>query len=271
MPSRVLLAAVAGAAGGAIVWALVAGLTGYEVGYVAWGVGALVGFAAAKAGGRGTTTGLACAGLALVAIFAGKLLATHFAVRSEVRNQLARIYSYDTYNELMVDAQLYGDVEGEDELRRFLVDRNYSFASEPAEVSAGELDDFRANSLPQIKAFSDGPPPYEAWRQRSIADAYARVMAQVSTVQVVADNLGLFDILFAVLGLTTAFKLGEGLSGRSGDYAARRRSRRLQAGEPLAEERDPTPEPPPLRRAPTAPPARPAPQAPVPRRRRTRR
>src|SRR6185503_20496968 len=32
----------------AVVWALIAYLTGYEIGWVAWGVGALVGYAVAK-------------------------------------------------------------------------------------------------------------------------------------------------------------------------------------------------------------------------------
>lgn len=80
-------AALGGALLGGVVWALIIKFTGYEVGYVAVGVGALAGFAAAFAAPDARPAPLLAilAGVAaLVGVLLGKLLGTYFVIGEEL-------------------------------------------------------------------------------------------------------------------------------------------------------------------------------------------
>lgn len=71
-----LVAGLAAAAAGAAGWAVITVATGYQIGFMAIGVGFLVGYAV-RAGGKGVTMpfGVAGAGLSLVGCAVGNLLA----------------------------------------------------------------------------------------------------------------------------------------------------------------------------------------------------
>ncbi|HEU5322888.1 MAG TPA: hypothetical protein VFX28_18935, partial [Methylomirabilota bacterium] len=70
-----ILAGLAAAAVGAGAWALVSVLTGYQIGFMALGVGILVGYAVRAAGhGKRPVFGVAGAVLALLGCMAGNLL-----------------------------------------------------------------------------------------------------------------------------------------------------------------------------------------------------
>lgn len=84
-----ILGGVIGGAMGSGAWVAIVHFTGYEVGFVAWGVGLLVGLGAMSlSGGRSTAAGAVAAGLiALTAVLAGKAGMAYLQV-DEVRTQL---------------------------------------------------------------------------------------------------------------------------------------------------------------------------------------
>jgi phosphate/sulfate permease len=147
---KALLAAIAGAVVGAALWALIAVATNYEVGYVAWAVGGLVGGATAMAGGRGTTSGMVCAGLAVAAILAGKVATVEIAGFSKLRENLAPHVTEALYEEWKGDALASGKVSDEAQLRSFMVDHGFTLSETPDEVTAEELADFRRVSDPGL-------------------------------------------------------------------------------------------------------------------------
>jgi hypothetical protein len=76
-----VLGALAGAALGMLGWFLLIKFSGYEIGYAAWGVGALTGAGARVTGVRGRASlGLTAGLLAFVAIIGGQYLAVRDAV-----------------------------------------------------------------------------------------------------------------------------------------------------------------------------------------------
>jgi len=79
-----LIGAVVGGAIGAAVWALVSNLTGYEIGFVAWGVGvaAGVGMVVASGGRAGAIGGVLAALVALTAVAIGKYAVVAIAINS---------------------------------------------------------------------------------------------------------------------------------------------------------------------------------------------
>ena len=82
---RALAAGLAAAVAGAIVWMLIVIVSDYEVGIVAWAIGALAGFAVvfATAGRRGTPLQAIAVLSALIGILLGKYLTFWWVVRDE--------------------------------------------------------------------------------------------------------------------------------------------------------------------------------------------
>ncbi|QQE12374.1 zinc ribbon domain-containing protein [Planctomycetota bacterium] len=74
------------------IWAGVVYVTGYELGYVAIGVGLLVGVVmVALAGGQHMTVGIGAAGFAVLGLVVGKLMILQFAVPSLIASELIKM------------------------------------------------------------------------------------------------------------------------------------------------------------------------------------
>lgn len=76
-----IAAGIAAGVAGAAVWAGLAYYANVEVGYVAWGIGLLVGFAVAATGKNGALPGVAAVLITIVSIVAGKYAAVELAFR----------------------------------------------------------------------------------------------------------------------------------------------------------------------------------------------
>jgi len=200
----VILIALAGAAVGAGVWALISILTGYEIGFVAWGVGGLVGGAAAAAGGRGPVSGGTAVAFTLVAILAGKAIALDPAIA----NALEEIFTPADYAEVMADAEAYPGDEDYDALSTFIVDHSYGESG-----SEEEIEDFLASWGPLLERWKAEKPTFEAWRDAEVARFQAENMPDEGWFDRYQACFGLFDLIFVGLGITTAFKL----AGRPGE------------------------------------------------------
>ncbi len=85
--ARAVVAGTAAAFIGALVWAFITVLTSYQIGWMAIGVGALVGFAVQIfGGGRDMTFGVVGAGMALFGCAVGNLMAACAFISSDPRN-----------------------------------------------------------------------------------------------------------------------------------------------------------------------------------------
>src|SRR5262245_46688334 len=102
MKATAILGAIICAALGGAIWGVATSRLGYEVGYVACGIGLIVGLAAAMLGARGTAAGLVCGVLALLAIAGGKLLAIDLDIRNvdpaKIRQEVAGDFPRELYD-----------------------------------------------------------------------------------------------------------------------------------------------------------------------------
>ncbi len=210
MQPTALIGGTIGALVGAGAWALISVLTNYEIGYVAWAVGGLVGLGARLLGGRGAATGFACAGMALIAIFAGKMIAVQYAAPAEVRAALASEITPEVFDEFQKDAEDFAALTDESQHREFMVSHGYTDESAAADVTTEELEDFRAHRIPLLTEMKSNPLPYDEWKEAQIERATGEILAELSVTQIVIDNLGFIDLLFGFLGIATAFKVGAG-------------------------------------------------------------
>jgi hypothetical protein len=98
-----LTAAAAGLAAaivGGVVWALIVRWTEYEIGFVAWGIGFLVGTAVAfgAGGARGVPLQVLAVVLALAGIVIGKYLSFVWVIQDELPGIDLPVFSTDTIN-----------------------------------------------------------------------------------------------------------------------------------------------------------------------------
>ena len=94
---------------GALIWAGIVLATNYEVGFVAWAIGGLVGLGSALLGGAGRTNGVVCGVIALLSILGGKYMAAQSAVGEYVNEEVDNLY-----RELMKDAEDLVELESEE-------------------------------------------------------------------------------------------------------------------------------------------------------------
>jgi hypothetical protein len=202
MPPMAIGGALAAGILGAAVWAGIAIVANYEIGWIAWGIGAAIGAAFHKLGGRGAAGPLLCAAIAVASIGAGK----YVAFRTSVSNELEEILgsemlqmgyaSYGAFGAEYAAAQT--DEEREALAREWIVDEG----QDPSSVSAHRLEHFRQNELPEILAIQKGDRSFEQFKSEFTEAA----MADVSF----ADTLGGFDLLWIALGVMTAWRLASG-------------------------------------------------------------
>lgn len=206
-PAAIAAAAVA-ALIGALVWKFVAVTFEYEYAFIAWAIGGAVGFAAAMTGSRGMQAGVVCAVLAFGSIALGKYWA-YSAFVDQFQDAISGAMEldeemYDYFDEQMEDARLFVEGSGSDNfVRRFMVERDYTYETNAADISEAELADFREYVEPELRDMAQNAPDYEEWQADSV-----EMLDELSIWAMMREDFGLFDILFIFLGVGTAFRLG---------------------------------------------------------------
>jgi hypothetical protein len=206
IPLKGIVGAAVGAAIGALIWALVSKFTGYEIGWIAWGVGALAGFGAVMMGGRGRAMAVIAAVLALAGIFVGKVYAVELALGDHLGKEADAALTQEAYEEVLEDGRILESTQPE-AYREYMIARRYSDAEAPGDISEEELDWFVREQVPYLREMTQNPPGLENWRASRKAWWIETVKSEVSFVAMAIEDLGPFDILWAVLGLVTAFRV----------------------------------------------------------------
>lgn len=210
MNAKALIGAGVGGLVGAVIWGGIAAATGFEIGYVAWGVGILCGGGAMWLGGSGRMMGVACALIALVSIFGGKMLAVQMSAPGELREMFDAVYTREVYQEYLDDAEAFAELEPDADYREFMFERQYTPAETPEEITDEEYAYFERETVPELESIYQNQPTYDEWKAKGVKDGTDIVMAEVSLFDAAKENLGLMDVIFGLLGIGTAFKLGNG-------------------------------------------------------------
>ncbi|MEO0480602.1 MAG: hypothetical protein AAF196_14070 [Planctomycetota bacterium] len=204
---------------GAIIWALIISQMDLEIGYVAWGVGGLVGFAAVVVGGRGTLVAGLCGALALFAIVGGKYLGFEWSIEKAIEKNLGTSFNQQLYE---IDQSWAEDVAGLDLSNResvvtYLEENGWNTDDSPS-LSKMEIDDFIEFEAPILAKLHQSKQTFEEWR----ASRLEQIKAQIDKTQMLIDSLEPIDLLFAGLGIVTA--VGLVIRKTQDDEAAARRA-----------------------------------------------
>ena len=206
-----MIGAAVGGAAGAALWAVIAITTGYEVGYVAWAVGGMIVGGAMLMGGKGQATGLMCAGLSLVAIFAGKVVTVYYTVPGMIEKEMEAELTQDAYEGEKLAAEDVEMMSSPAEHPSFMVYHGYTDAETAEEVLPDELREFRDYKLPMLRRIQRENPSFEQWKQAQLDLLSDVVIENASISKEVIKSVDVLDVLFYVLGVITAYKVGNGL------------------------------------------------------------
>jgi hypothetical protein len=206
---RGLLGAFIGALIGMGVWYGLTVATGYRIGIVAWGVGALTGFGARMLGRDGNTAlGVVSALFAAVAIIGGGTLAMHHMLMKEMGDLSSPKILHEIYVEQAKEAKEAGPLETDAQIKAFIAKREEVPESQ---VTDEDLASFKKDDLPEIKELASGELTEEKFVQRhqsetklatGIASAVGWVAALIGSV------FSLWTILWLFLGCASAYKIG---------------------------------------------------------------
>lgn len=185
-------AGIAAALLGGIAWALIAGLLDMEIGWVAWGIGGLVGLLMTKTSdARGKKAATVAAGCALLGLLVGKSLLHEYVVKPAIVESLTS----------EPDAAVYVASLG---MRR---DSSYS-ESVQAELNAVPEGDTLSDALWErmLQETRTAVAEMSPEARDSLTATYAAMtMASIPLMEQVRWHFSAFDALWVLLAVTTAW------------------------------------------------------------------
>jgi len=210
-----ILATLLVAAVCAYVWKMIAVLTEYEVGIVAWAIGGAIGLTAIALGSVGIRTGIICGVFALCSIIGGKYLTLNAFIEQAADEMKAALVQAGTDEDWQRDVEIArrftNDVHTDDETRTFMWEEGYSEAESIEEISDEDVQIFKKEVAPFLRNFAERPMTEESMASMS-GQEFFRDYTGATMWKMLLESLGLIDFLFLFLGVGTAFRMG--MSGR---------------------------------------------------------
>ena len=207
---------VAGAIGAGI-WAAISYYGNVEIGWIAWGIGGLTGFGVLLGCGRagGFLTGMIAVLISVASICGGKYAAVHFAiadaeatVTKQMEDEIAKTHTDDDSFLLVVADEVATEwMESGKSIawpnNKELEDRD-SEEDYPANLLKEARSRWTAMNADERESFKQA---VETEMRAGLAAAFSQARGEYAD-KGFADSWGILDIVFVLLAVGTAFKLG---------------------------------------------------------------
>jgi len=182
-------------------WFFLIKLTGYEIGYAAWGVGLLTGLGARWLGRQTSVLlGLWAGACALAAILGGQFLATYGLFEEQIGKIVDQAYA--ARMDYARDA-LKIDASSDDQVMQFLS----SHAEKGEMPTPASIAEFRDRDLATMKDFVAGKPSQAQFRAQQTQKFLSIPRMRWIMIK---DSVSLFTLLWLFLGVGSAYKLAAG-------------------------------------------------------------
>lgn len=200
---------------GALLWAAIAYYMEYELGLLAWGIGAAVGAAMMAGAGQlaDTKTGAVALVIALVSIVGGKFFAVEMTMgdlESQYSEDEERVMNDDVYATTYIADAIVEEYNEQGKALNYPAGADYDWPDGPEDYP-GDV-------------WAEATAEWESMSEQERADFRTQLIAfnKESREELVGEmkaegflsSFSFFDILWFVLGGASAFKLGAGLAGQ---------------------------------------------------------
>lgn len=157
-------------------------------------------------GYKGVAGGLVAAALAALSIIGGKIGSVAVAMGG-VEEEIAKEITMVDYEEARRDWTDFPAADSTGRYAEFMVSHGFTEAGSPGEVDPQEVEWFKSEAAPELRAEAARNPSFETWRGERAAETATFVRANASWGSMFMETLGLMDIIFFALGVGTAFKI----------------------------------------------------------------
>jgi hypothetical protein len=187
-----------------IAWVILVYITHHSVGVAAWGVGGLLGLVFAKVAKPPTkATAIQAAILTFVTVLAAKVAVVVFALQPIIRDEIAR--DQDTIAALYLVEMTKNHAFSPDLQRE--IDARPSLVRDTTEFGPGYELQYRMVSEAATRAQAAERPE----RERLIRVHLDTFISKLGFWVLLLATFGLLDLLWIGLGVSTAWKLGQGI------------------------------------------------------------
>ena len=199
-----VLGSVVCSAVGALVWTGVGYTTDLEIGWIAWGIGALAGYGMHRGlGGAGDfASGALAAVIALAGVFFGKYATVHFAVERSLGELEATPIDAQTVRVHLAD-EVVREWEAEGRELVWPEGMSIEIAEQPAQYPPGVWDEAETR-FAALSAQDRARIKKDMEAERATALQAMRPQIASASFQ---ESLGAYDLLWAGLALATAFRI----------------------------------------------------------------
>ena len=197
---------------GAFVWAGIAKVTGYELGFVAWGIGLLTGMGVLMGGAEaGTKLGVTAAVIAICGILGGKVLVINWIYEEYAGESYASMSDDEILNMLNEnEEEMFGvailslmDDELKNKMQNDTVDEQTEQELERISIQAVAL----AQTWTDQQKIDNARAGYD--RLEASGELYDKAGAIKEGLK---QSFGVMDIVFMGLAIATAYKMGAGIN-----------------------------------------------------------
>jgi hypothetical protein len=209
---RAILCGMVAAVACAFVWGGIAYAIHKEIGWLAIGLGFVVGFAVRLGAGEsdGVVFGIIAVLLACIALLLGKFFAVRFIVNSEIQ----KITETQITDKEMID-DIADDVADEwrSKNRKVEAPDNRSALTKKLDKGNNYLPAVNDEAARRWNAFTPAEKASKIQEQKANRDAFIKTMTSEARKQAFTNAFSLFDIIFFVFAAVTAFGVGAGIQG----------------------------------------------------------
>ena len=203
-PNKVkgILGALLGGLLGAAIWAAVVYFTGYEIKYVAIGVGALAGLGSRwVGGGRDYHLGLFAAACAFIAILGGQ----YFAAKIYISGPGSLEYAEMEYEFKVEQAQEAAELKTEQDLKDFIaaIRSTYLKPVAPQSITAQAVAEFKSKELPALQILATGGESKTAF----IEQERKALLATMTTRDIFLAGFSPYLLFWVFAGVAAAWKI----------------------------------------------------------------
>ena len=185
----------------AVAWAVIVYVTGYEIGWVAWGVGALVGLAVAKSSHEPSATlGPTAAALAVGSLILAKVLIVQFGAPSLIRQEVLK--NDDAVAAMfMVDMRVHKSFSAELQASIEQLDKD------PGSLSADQR--YELVQQVQAEAAARAKSTSQRERVRVVGASVDGILKEMGFFGLLKSVFSFWDVLWIFLAVSSAFKIAQ--------------------------------------------------------------
>jgi len=209
---RCLCGAVVGGVVGALIWAAIARYANVEIGWIAWGVGGLVGFGSACfSGGReDDAAGALAAVVAIAAVAGGRYWAYAWVIEDKISTSMVnKIHIDDTQAIVSIEHAVLKEYTDAGKAIKWPAGKSEDDAENPDDFPKDIAADAKAR---YARMSSEDQENYKTALQSHIVGTVQSMKSQIAQVGFM-DSFSAIDILFGFLAVTTAFAVASGRTG----------------------------------------------------------